>query len=211
MARHKAEESRNWAFILWESVTVPNWKEVLSDQEHLIWCCSPLHDKDIYPDGTRKPNHIHLVVMFEGNKSLEQMQTLANKLYGPPDDYLQQLIDKGIEPKGQKPLPVNTLRGMIRYFIHLDDKEKYQYKKEDIVTHGCEVNQYFGWSQTDIEKASTEMKQYIIENNIVEFNEMVYVCLNNPLWDDVLTNKKTQFFKTWLYNRSMLKRQGKEL
>lgn len=211
MGRHKSEESRNWAFILWDEVAKPDWRVILTDQEKLIWCCSPYHDKDIYPNGERKPPHYHVVVMFEGNKSLEQMQILANKLYGPPTEYLQRLIDEGIEPHGQKPIPVNTLRGMIRYFIHIDDPEKYQYKREEIYVHGCEVDQYFGWSKTDIDKATYEMKCYIIEHEIVEFNDFIYICMNNPLWDHIITDVKSLFFKNWLYNRSMLKKQGKQL
>lgn len=94
-----------------------------------------LHDKDIYSEADLKkyqknndgnsPNwkvgdikkpHYHIVLRFENLKSINGVLSM-----------LAPLDVKHVKV-------VQNERGMIRYLIHIDDAEKYQYKREDIIT-----------------------------------------------------------------------------
>ena len=42
-----------------------NWREILADL-HIPVLISPLHDKDVTPDGEIKKAHYHVIIMYGG-------------------------------------------------------------------------------------------------------------------------------------------------
>ena len=49
----KDDRARTWTFIVYPESAPQNWRELL-DECHVSWVESPLHDKDVNPDGTVK-------------------------------------------------------------------------------------------------------------------------------------------------------------
>lgn len=63
------KRTRNWWFVLYPDSAPNNWKAILNDL-HIQYYVSPLHDKDINPDGEMKKPHWHVIVTFEGIKAI---------------------------------------------------------------------------------------------------------------------------------------------
>ena len=106
----KIVKGRDWAFIVYPESAPKNWREIL-DETHMRWVESPLHDKDFNPDGTFKKPHWHVMLSADGPITLKAVEKIIEPLNVPA------------------PQKVGSGRGMIRYFIHLDNPEKYQYSR----------------------------------------------------------------------------------
>lgn len=67
------------------------------------------------------------------------------------------------------PKPCESVVGKVRYWLHLDNPEKYQYKKEDIKAFcGFDVKEVLKPSKTQQTAMMREIRQYIRDNNILE-------------------------------------------
>ncbi|MFS5771787.1 Rep family protein [Streptococcus agalactiae] len=71
------KRGRNWWIVVYPESLPENWKEIISTEPVAI---SPLHDKDVNADGTKKKPHYHIVFNYKGNKSFEQMDEMARVL-----------------------------------------------------------------------------------------------------------------------------------
>lgn len=105
--------TRNFTTILYPESAVSNWRDVLAEM-CVPAIVSPLHDKDINPDGTPKKPHYHILLMFSGVKTVEQVYGLV-QAFG-----------------AIRPQTVSNAQSMARYFIHKDNPEKYQYDPAEI-------------------------------------------------------------------------------
>ena len=132
-----------------------NWRDVLDD-EHIQWIESPLHDKDKNAAGEIKKAHIHVLVLYEGKKSFEQVQELTDKLNAPI------------------PQKVASAKGLVRYMAHLDDPTKYQYSLSGIIGHGgVDVAEYLKPSSSTRYQLIKEMVEYSKANQIVEMCDLI--------------------------------------
>ena len=85
-----------------------------------------MHDLDLNGDGSSKKPHWHIVLIFEGNKSIEQIKQITDSV------------------KGTIPFKVASIRSMVRYLAHIDNPDKYQYPVSDIIAHGgADIADYF--------------------------------------------------------------------
>lgn len=151
-----ASRSRGFAFVVYPDSAPENWRDVL-DNEHIQWAESPLHDQDVDPGtGELKKPHWHVVVCFEGVKTHDQ-------------------VKKIIEPlKCSIPIALNSVRGMIRYFCHLDNPEKHQYPTDMIIAHGgLDVQDLLRLSSSARYAIIRKMCSYVRDNNICEFFELM--------------------------------------
>ena len=108
MAVEKNKRYRAWTAIVYPDSAPPNWRTLLDDY-HIAWVESPLHDMDVH-EGTseKKKAHWHIVLQFEGKKSFEQICELLEPLNCP------------------NPQPCHSVKGAVRYMVHMDNPEKYQ-------------------------------------------------------------------------------------
>lgn len=97
-----------------------------------------LHDKDVDETGEIKKEHYHFVVLFNNAKD---SKTLANEI-GVEEHRIQF---------------INSKKYSIRYLIHFDQPEKYQYKFEDIETNIEDLKRYFNNEKSE----SQEMRQIL--------------------------------------------------
>lgn len=168
----KDNRTRNWACLLYPTKeqladlgsdydgsdgygSLPdNWRDIL-DEEHIQWIESPLHDKDINPDKTKKKPHWHIVLLFEGNKSYEQIKAITDKLNAPI------------------PQKCASVKGTVRYMAHLDHGDKFQYDKGAIVGHGgADVAEYLKPTSSSRYQLIGEMRQWVNETGCVEFCDL---------------------------------------
>ena len=166
--------TRNWEFILYPESAPEGWREQLREI-HVPYFISPLHDKDVQFDGTPKKPHWHVILMFSSNKSVTQMQELAEKLNAP------------------SPAMVQSLSGAARYLIHKDDPDKYQYPASQVEEYGGVSWLEICASTTDTRQAMQELFMIIREHDIRDFDVLIDKLIDMPrldlLW--IATEKRT--------------------
>lgn len=117
MAIKRQTRYRNFATLVYPESAPDNWLEVLRDS-HLQIFVSPLHDKDLNPNGTPKKPHFHVMPMWENPINREVAEEFFSTFGGV-----------GCEV-------VKTKRGYARYLTHMDNPEKYQYDANDVLSLG---------------------------------------------------------------------------
>lgn len=157
--------ARSWTFVLYPESAPNDWRGVLDD-EHIQWVESPLHDKDTNPDGTPKKPHWHILLMFEGKKSYEQIKEITDKLNAPI------------------PQKTASARGLVRYMVHMDNPEKFQYNVSDIIGHGgADVSELLKPSSSERYSMIREMIAFVREHGIVEFQDLMDYAATNRFDD----------------------------
>lgn len=162
-----------------------NWRSLL-DNYHVPWAESPLHDRDINENGELKKPHWHVIIDFSSVKSEKQIEEIVSKL--------ENIHDELATPEIQK---LQSIKGMLRYFCHLDNPEKVQYDMADVVSHqGFDVLGYLLPSATERLNMLADMLDYIRENRIDNFADLVFYALDNKFdtWFYVLTTGNSIFF-----------------
>lgn len=155
MVKAKDERTRNWTFVVYPESAPENWRAIIDDL-HVPWVESPLHDRDVNPDGELKKPHWHVMIMFSSNKSYSQIREITMKLRSP------------------NPQKVANAKGMVRYFAHMDNPEKYQYKKTDIISHaGAEISAYLSVTTAERYELINEMMEFIGNQRITEIKDLL--------------------------------------
>lgn len=171
--------TRNYACLVYPESAPANWLDLLRDLK-VKFFVSPLHDSDVNPDGVLKKAHYHVLLMFDGVKTVEQFETCRDSFGGVGSE------------------KVNSVRGYARYLCHLDNPEKSQYSPDDVVAFG-EDYQLTISSPTDKYTAIREMLQFCEDNGITLFCDlMTYAMNNNELWYRTLCDNGTYPVKEWL-------------
>ena len=170
MANKKDERARVWTIIVYPESAPEKWKEIINDK-HISWACI-LHDKDVNPDGSKKKPHYHVVLVFEGKKSFSQIKAIADELKAPI------------------PQKVESLRGMMRYLIHMDNPEKYQYTKDQIESYGgLDYEDYLKSMGTAKRAILRDIAQYIVENEIVSYADLTIKAIaESDDWFDAVSS-----------------------
>lgn len=110
-----------------------------------------VHDKDFNENGELKKEHIHFLVKFKNPRSIEG---LANEI-GIKSNYIEDTK--------------KDYKQGLRYLIHLDDKDKYQYN----------INEVYGPLKKillkEIEQAKTEPEYIIDIISIIDSLNYIYV------------------------------------
>lgn len=188
MAKRNKEDlrSRLWVFVAYPDSLPENWLEIIADW-HTPCCISPLHDRDINADGEPKKPHYHIVLQFTGNKSFTQIEEMTAPL------------------NCTVPQRVNSLKGQVRYFIHYDNPEKAQYRKEDMKFFGgFDPDLYLGSTETNRHVSMREMREFVINNCVEYFCDLYdYADKYRPDWaellDDSCTYSMSSFIKDFRY------------
>ena len=172
--KYEYEKGRDWTFIVYPESAPDNWRTVL-DEAHLRWIESPLHDKDMNADGEIKKSHYHILLTFDGPVTEKQVIKLIDPLNTP------------------LPKKVGSARGLVRYMAHLDNPEKYQYSRDEIVGHcGADVESYFELTKTSKMSVMKEIITYIYENKIDNYADFLMICIqHSDDWFDVAINYNT--------------------
>ena len=155
-----ASRTRGFAFVLYPESAPEDWRSIIDDF-HISWAESPLHCFDVNPGtGELKKPHWHIVLVFDSVKTLDQVKKL-------------------IEPLNCTiPIPLNSVKGMVRYFAHLDNPEKYQYPVDQIIGHGgLDVQDLLRLSASARYSMIRKMMEYCSENGIYDFCDLMDVAM----------------------------------
>ena len=175
--------TRNFATVVYPESAPCNWIDILTD-EHIPCFISPLHDKDENPGGESKKEHYHVMIMFEGVKTIEQSIEIFNKINGV-----------GCEV-------VKSLRGYARYLCHLDNPEKAQYNPDEVKML-CGADYYNAINLViDKYKAIQDMIEFCVNNDVRAYSELLEYCSVNRFdWFRVLCDCGTVVMKEYLKSR----------
>lgn len=178
----KDNRARAWCLLAYPESAPSNWMELLQE-EHFPFVVSPLHDLDTTEDGEIKKAHWHIVALFSGKKSYEQVKEYTDKINSPI------------------PQKCADVRASVRYLIHLDNPEKYQYNREDIrAFNGFDADDYFKPTFAVKKQMLREITNYIHDHHITEFGDFMAWCTaNNEEWFDLITDQYT------LYTTSLIR------
>lgn len=168
------EKGRDWTFIVYPESAPEHWREIL-DKTYLRWIESPLHDKDVNEDGEIKKPHWHILLSFEGPVTLKAVEKIALQLNCP------------------EPRKVGSGKGLVRYMIHKDNPEKYQYGIDEIVGHnGADVASYFEMTHTSKLVLMKEIVNYIVKNEVDNYADFLMVAISvSDAWFDIAINYNT--------------------
>ncbi len=109
-----ASKKRNWSFLIYLDSAPTDWLERLK-LSGLMFAVSPYHDKDFNADGSYKKPHHHIIIVFSGPTTYKNVCSFIEQFKSPI------------------PLALESVKGMYRYFTHLDNPEKFQYDSKDII------------------------------------------------------------------------------
>jgi len=173
-------KKRFWSFVAYPQSLKEDWVDDLI-KKGVSFAVSPLHDKDINADGTPKKPHYHIILMYGG-------PTTYNNVKKNITDYLGQPI----------PIPLESPIGMYRYFTHQDNPEKYQYNKNDIRCYnGFDISIIL--TNSDIKECIKKIQLFIRDNNIIEYCDLLDLLLDNELFDLwYVCSNHTILFNTYL-------------
>jgi hypothetical protein len=185
-AKRAGARTRNWSFLVYPESMPDNWIEIIKE-ERVPFVVSPLHDSDISNanTGELKKAHYHVVITYNSIKTYEQVKQLTDSLNAPIPQQCKSIV------------------GSVRYFIHLDDADKYQYNKEDIQAfNGFDLEKCFPVSATDRYQAIGDMMVYIVKEDIREFSKLsLYAKFNNQEWFKLLCDNSTLFIGQFIKSR----------
>lgn len=163
MSEKKDKRWRSFATICYPESCPDNFIQLLQD-EHIPFFVSPLHDSDVTDDGVLKKAHYHVLVIFDGNKSFEQLDKIRSLIGGVGMEF----------PRSNK--------GYARYLCHLDDKDKAQYSVSDVVANMLD---YYSYCTNPDDKYQTtcDIMDFIDANNMTSYSDLLRFCRReNMMW-----------------------------
>lgn len=174
--------TRNYATVVYAESAPADWQAILSEL-FISAFISPYHDKDKNPDGEDKKPHWHVMIMFDTVKTKEQAKEIFDKIGGV-----------GCEV-------INSMRGYARYLCHLDNPDKYQYDRKDVVClSGADYENVIALP-SDVFTAYADMVDFVVEYNIVSYSEFaLWARLNRLDWFNILC-KSSYFIEHFIRSR----------
>lgn len=182
-----AKRSSKWTFICYPDSAPENWKEIIKSYR-IPTAISPLHDRDLNPTGEEKKPHWHIFIEFESLKSFDQVKEITEQLNATIPQVVQSPV------------------GMIRYFIHKDNPEKYQYDWSEIeVFCGFDIEKYDSYTDAEIDRIIADLTQFIDNEGITEYADLIAYARdpNNGHYEDWYRTirKNTIFFNAYISSR----------
>ncbi|HFE7916178.1 replication protein [Staphylococcus aureus] len=151
----KYTKSRTWGVVVYPESAPENWVEIL-DESRIQFAVSPLHDKDVNPDGEIKKSHWHVILCWDGPVTDVAVKKLTDKIEAP------------------NPIKLESVRGAYRYFTHMDHPDKYQYDDKEIkVFNGFDISSYIALTKEERYEAITAIIRYINENKVTEYLDLL--------------------------------------
>lgn len=179
---NKKIKKNAWTFEIYKDSCNPKWEEILINSH--IQFVYAYHDKDENPDGTVKKPHTHVMIYFDGPTTYNNALELAKRV-GAANEYIQ---------------PVGSVRGMVRYFTHKDNADKYQYNDTIIqCRNGFDIDNFIDLTLTQKKEIKKAITIIIKEKGITEYADLMNYLLDenlDDLWD--IASNNTLFFKSYI-------------
>ena len=171
-------KKRNWTFVLYDDSCSKDWEEYLISTG--VPFAYAYHDKDMTEIGEPKKPHYHVVICFDGPITYHNVSSYSTRV-GAANDVIQ---------------PVGSVRGIIRYFCHKDNPDKYQYN-EDVIQYrnGFDPSDYFCLTVSQQKALKRKVTSFIRENRITEYADLINILMDseeNDMYD--IASQNTFFF-----------------
>lgn len=178
-------KGRQWAFVVYPESLPKNYEEIIAETG-LPMAFSPLHDHDLDPTGEPKKPHYHVICYYEAPTTSNQVkQNICDKL------------------NGTIPIKLESMKGMYRYHLHLDNPEKYQYDDRDRkLYNGFDIHKVDELTYTEVNKILQQIQYMIQEQSIIEYSDLLDILLDNELftlWD--VARNHTLLLNTYIRSR----------
>lgn len=181
---------RSCMCIVYPDSAPADWKDRLCDM-HIPAAVSPLHDKDVNPDGEIKKAHWHVVLNFDGVKSLRQLVDIASQ-FG-----------------GVRVVPCQSVVGALRYLCHIDNPEKAPYPVKDVVTFGGLDYRDYIERPSDVERTLEDVQKWIVSHHCYSFVALSEYCRRYRRdWYHLITQKNTVFLTEFIKSFAYVERTG---
>lgn len=140
-----------------------------------------LHDSDVLPEtGEVKKAHIHFLGRCE---SARQIAAVSNKC-GIPENAIQ---------------IKNSFKFSVRYLVHLDQPEKYQYSNDKIISN-LDVTRYLNGK--DESMSVSKIFSLMDEYKPASIDELTMLVIKNGLWSTY--RRSYSIFKDILHERKVI-------
>jgi len=187
-SKTKDGRARNWTFIVYPESAPANWRSVL-DNARVQWIESPLHEGEINPDNeTEKKAHWHVLLLFPGHKSFEQIKEFTNQL------------------NSTIPQVCSNAKGLVRYMAHLDNPEKKQYSTTDIIGHnGADVAGYLKATGAARYELIRDMVRWVRGTQCNELSELVEYAADERFedWFPLLCDNSAYIMGEYIKSRRL--------
>ena len=183
--KYEKTKKRYWTFVLYPESAPEDWRDILQ-RTGLEIAVSPLHDKDINPgtEEVKKP-HYHLILCYNNTTTGNAVKKLTDELNQP------------------MPLPIDSVRGLYRYFTHKDNPEKFQYDEKDITSiNGFDISDYSDLSSSEVSRIKLELTKFIKESDLTEYSDFMDKIIELDKQDYFLiASTNTIYFNNYLCSR----------
>ena len=178
-------KGRNWAFVMYPESMPADWFERL-EQTGLPFAISPLHDKDTNPTGEEKKPHYHVICQYANTTTSKNVKENVCSLVN-----------------GTIPIKLESIKGMYRYHLHLDNPEKYQYDDRDRkFINGFDVSSVEALTKTEVDKLMRELIDIIENNDILEYSDLINLLFKGDLFNLLsVASSHTLFFTAYLTSK----------
>lgn len=186
-------KKRNWTFVLYNDSCSKDWEEYLISTG--VPFAYAYHDKDKTEIGEDKKAHYHVLICFDGPITYSNALTYAERC-GAANGVIQ---------------PAGSVRGIVRYFCHKDNPDKYQYP-EDIIQcrNGFDPSDYFALTVTQTKAIKRKVTMFIRDNDIDEYADLIDLLMDSDLGDMYdIASQNTFYFTQYIKSRRNLKKQEK--
>lgn len=162
-------------------------------EEHLTFAVSPIHDRDVADDGSKKKGHYHLLLAYSSATTLKNIRGWFAAC-GMPESELHsvRVCASGV--------------GYYRYLTHKDNPDKVQYDDKDIRVYNDSNELFKKFSKTSSEKIDDLIRifQIVDELNTISFHSLIqYLMLNERDLFKMLTSSSALAICVKEYQRSL--------
>lgn len=175
--KKKEVKKREWTFVIYPESAPQDWRDIIR-QRGIVAAASPLHDRDINADGTPKKPHHHIIVVYDGPTTYNNVLALSQGELG-----------------GTIPKVLDSPRGMYTYFTHEDNPEKAQYEKKDIEHfNGFNITDLCMLKASEIQEIKLRVLDFIDDNGIFEYADLVRFLRLAGMKDEAQVAMESTFF-----------------
>lgn len=180
---------RNWQMLLYPESGADNWKEFLRESG-VSWIASPIHDKDLTPEGELKKPHIHIIIVYEGKKKYQDIkEEIADPIGAVFPDLDNQVV-------------VKDLRTAINYLTHDGFEDKALYKESEISkSSSFDIDRFTQISENQQDQYLYDIIDYIEQKDITEIRHLIlFARYNQEDWFRIIKHK-TIFLNHYITSR----------
>lgn len=180
----KYEKGRYWGFVGYPESMPSNWQDIIVESG-LQCAVSPLHDNDFDPTGEVKKEHYHFIVIYDGPTTKNNVEEFCKKI------------------NATIPIKLESIRGMYRYHIHIDNPDKFQYDDRDRqFFNGFDVHAVNELTKTEVNKIKKEIISFINDHDILEYADLITILLENECNELLdVASSHTILFNTYITSK----------